>query len=160
MIVFDVYKIVVENISPRLRKVFTVELLKVLASPLVITFSAFYQFYEDKKYELLFNGQVIYLEHLLNDVFDENNRGIYITDAPQQIAPVVVFNQSEENEEMVLHNISEGEVEVVLFNESESLSWPNFIVNIPSAVVYNDLQLRALVNKYKIAGKNYIINIV
>ncbi|WP_107039978.1 hypothetical protein [Brumimicrobium mesophilum] len=160
MIQFDVNNIVENNISPRLRKVFTLAFFKACASPLVVSFSTFYQFYEDKKYELLFNGQVIYLEHLLNDQFDNINRGIYITDAPQQADQIVLYNENENNEETVIFNIPENEPPIVTYNYSEMLAWPDFIVNIPSSVVFNQTQLKAYVNKYKLAGKNYIINIV
>ena len=160
MIQFNLNQIIEENISPRLRKTFILEFFKVVCSPLQLNYNSFYQFYNDKKYELIFNGQVVYLEHLLNDQFDNVNRGIYITDSPQFDDDVVLFNESENNEETVFYNESEGEPSVVFYNEAEVQTWPDFIVNVPSAVVFNEIKMKAYLNKYKLASKNYIIQIV
>lgn len=162
MILFNVYNIVEENISPRLRKTFTVELLKSLASPLARTFSSFYSFFNETKYDLQFNGQVIYLEHILNDKFDDVDRGIYITDMFQTFEGCVLFNEIEQNEETIIYNEIEdsGEGYVLLYTELEESTWPDFIVNVPSAVNFEDVKMKAYLNKYKISGKQYQIKII
>jgi hypothetical protein len=160
MINFNVNSIVEEHISPRLRKTFTLELFKMICSPMISLYTRFYQFYEDKKYELTFNGQVIYLEHLLNDQFDNISRGIYISDSPEFDEDVVFFLESENNEETVFYLESEGEAAVVFYQESEIQTWPDFIVNVPAAVTFNEIRMKAYLNKYKLASKNYIIQIV
>lgn len=159
MIQFDVNEIVEDNISPRIRKIFTLEFFKMCASPLVYLYNSFYTFFSTKKYELVFNGQVIYLEHVLNDQFDPVNRGIYISDTPPYGGSVYIFNDIEANEETFVYNKSEAEAPLYLFTNAEALTWPGFIVNVPSGVVFEATQLKAYVNKYKIASKNYTINI-
>jgi len=160
MIQFNINDIVENNVSPRLRKTFTLVFFKCCVFPLVTLYDQFYTFYNAKRYELLFNGQVIYLEHLLNDQFDNVNREIYITDAPQVADEVVLFNEAEQNEETVLYNESEGEQPIVLYNESEYQYWPDFIVHVPSTVAFDEPRMRAYLDKYKLASKNYEIKIV
>lgn len=159
MIQFDVDEIVEENISPRIRKIFTLEFFKMCASPLVDLYNAFYAFFAAKKYEMLFNGQVIYMEHVLNDQFDPVNRGIYISDTPPYGGAVYLFNKIEQNEETFVFNKAELAPPLYLFTNSEVLTWSSFIVNVPSSVFFDETQLKAYVNKYKIASKNYTINI-
>lgn len=160
MIRFEVNKIVKDNISPRLRKTFTLLFIRLCIYPLVGIYDRFYRFYDDKRYELIFNGQVIYLEHLLNDQFDDVNRGIYISDAPQQIDQVILFNKNENNEKTIIYNQSEGQPPVIIYNRAETFTWSGFIVNIPTSVNYNEDRLRAYLNKYKLASKNYSLNII
>jgi len=160
MIIFDVNQMIEANLSPRLRKAFTMEFLKMVMSPLVVSYAQFYQYVNEKEYELIFNGQVIYMEHLLNDQFDNINRGIYITDAPQQQNQVTFFNENENNEETVIYNESEGEQPIVVYNYDEVISWPDFIVNVPASVVFDENRLKGYLNKYKLGGKNYKIKIV
>jgi len=106
------------------------------------------------------SGQVVYLEHILNYYFDDVNQGIYITDSTTVEEPTILYNENEGNEKTYLYNDAENDYETYLFNKTELQAWPNFVVNIPSTVTFNEQQLRALVNRFKLAGKNYIIKIV
>lgn len=159
MIQFDFDEVIEFNLPIHLRQFKILAYLKFISTPFKRLLNEFYEFTNKVKYEVSFNGQVIYLEHILNDTFDNVNRGIYITDADQE-DQVFLFNQAEQNEKTYLYNISESGPETYLYNQSESLSWPNFIVNVPSGVTYDENQMKALINKYKLAGKKYKIVVV
>ena len=52
--------------------------LKVLINEIKLNYGKFLDYRTAGLYKLSFNSQVIYLEHILNDMFDNINRGIYI----------------------------------------------------------------------------------
>lgn len=114
------------------------------------------------RYDLSFNGQVIYLEHVLNDQFDPGDRSIYIDDPGDvQIVTPYVFNQVEQQPPLYLYNIADAmdnEDNVVLYNQGELGAITNeFIVHVPEAI-FNDATealMRVLIDKYRIAGKRY-----
>lgn len=152
--------IIHDNTPISKRKYIITAFLKMLATPMNRLFNQFEAYFLEKEYELAFNGQVIYLEHLLNDRFDDIQRGIYLTDAVGFDEEIHLFNQIEQNEDTILFNESENETLIHLFNQNEVDGWPDFIVNVPSSVTFDEIVMRALINKYKIAGKNYIINVL
>lgn len=160
MIFFD-SNIVIEQLLPINRRRFrNIAFLKFLSKPIRTLITDFTNFYVKKRYDLAFNGQVVYLEHVLNDFFDEVDRGIYISDSPEAAESNYLFNEVEGNEETYLFNVSELQSPLYLYNQQELTFWPDFIVNVPAAVSFNNNQMTALINRYKLAGKNYIINIV
>ena len=109
-------------------------------------------------YMLSITPQVCFLEKMLNDRYDNTERRIYINDAyrayptyiylPDEVKPLWVRTAAE-NAPVFIHTRSETEAGVT-----------DFIVNVPSAVPINDLEMRALLNSYKLAGKRYQINII
>jgi hypothetical protein len=156
MILIDFYYLIKITLPPFLRGINTISLLNAIIKPLSDIQNNFYQFYEDKKYELTFNGQVIYLEHILNDKFDPILRRIYIGDA-EQTPNVYVFNDSEDNEAIYLFNNSDTSEDIYLFNASEETPGLDFIVFIPIGFTYNDNLMKYYINKFKTAGKRYQI---
>lgn len=146
-------------LPPLIRQQFTISYLRAAFAPLNSLQTQFYQFFEDKKYELTWNGQVIMLEHLLNDQFDAIDRGIYITDSGQ--TPLQYwFTNTENNEQTFLFTNSESEPPYYLFSNSEYESDIDFIVNVPSTVVFDENLMRYYINKYRCAGKRYNIEII
>ena len=154
MIVFNLINTAFENFPPRLRKHFSLALLRSLIAPIEHLYISFYDFFAKVKYELIFDGTVIYFEHVLNDTFDVANRAIYIDDAIDSV-PVVLYNMAENNENTYLYNIAENESAPILFNGSET--YADFTVMVPQSLVFNQDQMIALVRKYKIAGKKFTI---
>lgn len=114
------------------------------------------EFHEETRYALLFNAQVIYLEHFLNDQYDPIDRGIYIEDTAnidytylhnkiEEVDPVYVFNDSEETPHF-------------LFSWSEYESEVDYIVKVPVTVDFNPIEMRNRILKYNSAGKRFEIN--
>lgn len=153
MIVVDIDEETLRLIPPRLRSFEFVELLKVLSMSHRVSLAKLVAFVASKDYELAFNGQVIYLEHVLNDVFDAVERRIYITDydsSPRKY----LFNKDEDNEITYLFNKEEDSDEVYFMNNQEEFGY-SFIVHVPAGQVSNYDLFRAWVNRYKLRGKSY-----
>lgn len=127
--------------------------------PLDQLLQSFYGFFNQKKYELTFDGQVIYLEHVLNDQFDPIDRGIFITDS-SLLDTVFLFTESEGNEPTTIYTDAEAEPPIYLNTYDEYIDDVDFIVNIPSTVTFDLDLLKYWVNKYRIAPMRWEINII
>ncbi len=137
----------------------TVAWLRALTSPVRRLNTRFRALRVETLYFLAHNGQVCYLEAALNDVFDAEERRIFISD-PEYRDPVYLFRT---NEERPVYLSLSSELPVVGYDAPRYLylnselyngSGVQFIVNVPAAVTYNEARLRALVNKYRLASKS------
>jgi hypothetical protein len=109
------------------------------------------------RYRLNLNGQIIYLEHYLNDLYDPLNRGIYISDGAPIFEPTL-FNKDEKALNIQVRNKSEPQQTVYLFNRSEYNTQYDFIVNVPNQINLTTQlsnQIKASVNRYRIAGTRF-----
>lgn len=108
-------------------------------------------------YDLQFNGQTMNLEHVLNDKFDPSLRRIYIEDV-SYINSVYVANKVEGSVTLYLANKSETTVPpVYLENKIEQTGQTHFRVMVPASLTFSMIELRALVDKYKLASKIYTV---
>jgi len=159
MITIDLFYLMEMILPPLIRQQFAIAYMTAVFSPLNTLQTAFYDFYSEKKYELTWNGQVIMLEHLLNDQFDNIDRGIYIDDAGQT-ALQYWFTNSESNEDTFIFTNSEAEDPYYLFTTSEYEADVDFTVYVPSAVTFDENLMRFYINKYRCAGKRFNIEII
>lgn len=113
----------------------------------------------DVYYRLNLTGQVIYLEHYLNDLFDADDRGIYITDDSLVFPPFLYRNVDTipVGEELVLYPDSDP---IILYNHFDYYDQGSFVVNVPGTLPLNPIlenRIRAAVNLYKQAGVKYTV---
>ena len=114
---------------------------------------------EDSLYRVAITGQVIYLERLLNDLFDNTLRRIYITDFSDQ-AQVYLYLRSEGDVTFAYRR--EDEEDLFMYSTSEILESYRFAINIPEALydslTDDDIQaMRANTDMHKTAGTTYVI---
>lgn len=105
-------------------------------------------------YDVQFNGQVVMLEHLLNDTFDNTDRRITITDGEPTLTPTL-RNKSEARPTIIIRNRIEGGTSNIL--RPTSFARADFIVN-PNGANIDPAKATAIINRYKIAAKSFIIN--
>ena len=122
-------------------------------------YNSFYETFNITKYNLTFNGQVCMLEHLLNDKYDTTLRRIEIIQ-DQAGKSTYLFNKIEQNESTYLFSKVENGHNTFIYNKSEVIGLNDFIIQIPSDVVFGEIQLRKLVDKYKLPDKSYSIEII
>lgn len=132
------------------------ELLYTMLKPLQTLNEAFVIFRNAINYKLLFNAQVIYLEHFLNDRYDSVNSGIYIQDAAN-VNYAYLYNKIENRQATVLYNKSENKPKFYMYNKSEYLSQVDFIVMVPGTVSFNQLEMKTAILFYNLAGKRFKI---
>ncbi len=109
-------------------------------------------------YDLNFNGQVHNLTHVLNETFDAQNWQITITDAAD-VDFVYIGTRQEPFNDLYVGTRSEPFNGVYVGTRQEYTSANSFIINIPNTGIDQDA-LRALVDKYRVAGKTYSINVL
>ncbi len=142
-----------------------VAMLGAMLIPIQSINNKFVQWAKELRYKLSFTGQVIYLEHILNDVFDPVNRLIYIDD-PTVINTDLnaIFYKIEDQPVDFVTYYSTGEpnpmpLQEGLYYQSEYTLVPHFIVFVPTSILTASIQINisGIVDYYKIAGKKYTI---
>ena len=133
--------------------------MKCLVSPVKYVQVLFNANRANDLYVLAHDGQVCYLDAALNDLFDNTLRRIYISD-PAYIDPDYLYRRNE-GKPLYLYQRSEHKP-VYLYQRSETYEGAGvtFIVNVPIALGLTAgqvLQLRALVNKYRLPGMMYSV---
>lgn len=123
--------------------------IRSLLMPLDDLYGRFVEQRNKHLYNLAHNGQKCYLRKALNDRFDPHLRRITI-DEPTHYAAVYIFT---EPEDLPIYL----EPSVYLYAGEEHVGGTNFVVRIPRGLSYLDLEIKALIDYYKIASKKYTI---
>jgi hypothetical protein len=150
--IIDYSKYVVQRIPVQIRFPEVIALLMVLALPIIFVYNGLIAFRNQLIYKLTITPQVVYLEKLLNDRYDDAQRRIYITDG-NEYDPLYLYMKAE-LKPLTLY--TKGEVlkpKKFLFLRGESGEFPyDFIVYVPADAVFDETEMTALVNGYKLAG--------
>ncbi len=139
------------------RKPRYLDFVRALTWPLRALNALFNTFRNRTRYQLLFTGQTIYLEHYLNDLYDPTDR--------------LIFIENLERDFVYLYNVSEGVVPPeYLFNLGEVDALPlylknlaeidledSFIVWVPVGISYGEVVMRAQIDQYRASGRSYSI---
>lgn len=113
-------------------------------------------------------GQVMWLERMLNLRFygvsawktlAEPTAGgrIWIDNTASAIPSTYIYADSEQQTPLYIHAHSEGEPPVYIYAQSEYSSQYDFIVMVPSSLTFDQDEMTALVEEYKIGGVRFII---
>ncbi|MBL7693059.1 MAG: hypothetical protein JNM41_15805 [Flavipsychrobacter sp.] len=156
---FDInYDILRAQLLPvRLRNVKMKAWLRCLIAPIKWLHVQFLRQRKGDVYTLAHTGQVVFLEAVLNDTFDTVMRGITIVDGSYE-DPAFVFTEPETYPVWLGLSAESGvaafDTPVTLFTTTETtLLGDSFIIRVPASVVFDEVHMRAVVNKYRIAGK-------
>lgn len=135
--------------------------LRALMAPLSSLNITFMTNVNDVRYRLYLTGQVIYLEHYLNDLFDPISRRIYIDDG-NATPPLFLFNKADNVDGLTIYNKSEMQPPVYLGNRAEQEGEVDFIIYIPFDFATSDTiletKIRTATNRYKPAGRRYSVS--
>jgi hypothetical protein len=151
----DFRKLVSDLLPPDLRKAKRIDWLLVLVSQIKSIHTQFVALATQKRFDLQFTSQVIYLEYLLNYRFNGGLNTIYIADA--QNPDYVYLWQRAENVKLYIYNRVENESKTFVYNRAEFNHYADFVVMVPALLVFNRSEMVALINRYKIAGKIFTI---
>ena len=148
-------------LPPFLRNPKMLAWLKALVKPIQVINTDFLAFIRRIRYRIRFNGQVIYLEHLLNDFYDPTLRRIYLADGDALGLPQFIYNRVE-NRSLFVRNQNENSNTTPPFlrNRNEYVAVVDFIVFVPSDLLVDAEMariIRATVNQYRLGGKRFLI---
>lgn len=144
------------NLKKELRKTTHLKWLEALLKPLTDLNATFASKADQLVYKTSFNGQTIYLEHYLNDIHDPVMRRIYIENTATSNAKYI-FNKAEVQTPVYVYNKSEGMAPLYLYGVTEPVSSVHFIVWVPDDITFTEINMRAEVDQYRIAGRIYQI---
>ena len=99
---------------------------------------------------------LLYLEHYLNDQFDQVGQGIFIENIEESDF-TFIYQKIEQKPPTFYYNKSEAQPAKYLYNFNELLEGDNYIVNVPAAIVFDPLLMRSKIDFYNNAGRNYSI---
>ncbi len=141
----------------KLRKSLLMNILYVMVSGVRRAAAIFTTYREDTNYRLSHNGQVCYLRAVLNDRFDWQDRRITIEDVEPEEG-TILYRRSL-NRFLMAPKRSTGQAIILnkrAFSGSNSV---DFTVVVPAALrgTFNEAQMKALVDTYKLASKRYTI---
>ena len=136
-----------------LRKPKWLVLLRVMSYPFSIIHANFLTFRANVLYILSHDSTVYSIENVLNDRFDKTTRRIYLTDGFTK-ERIYLYTRDEAKPEYLNPDIP-------LYNRDDYADTGiDFIVWVPTAVplsAQDNIELTALVNRYKLAGKRFKI---
>ncbi len=132
-----------------LRKARLMAWLRSLVSPINNLYNNWFGFRLRNVYKLGHNGQVVYLRAALNDSFDPSERRIIIIDG-NKFKRKFIYTNPEQKPTFL------GKI---FLNRSSDFAdtGVDFIVGIPDGLVFNQIDMEALINFYKLASKRYKI---
>lgn len=105
----------------------------------------------DVYYRLHITGQVVYLEHYLNDLYDPTNRAIYITDDSLVEPPYLLLKNN------VPGGLNLGTID--LYRREDYEGQGSFIIHVPGQSLTDLLKkkISSATNRYRMAGAHYTI---
>lgn len=106
----------------------------------------------DVYYRLHITGQVVYLEHYLNDLYDPTNRAIYITDDSLVVPPYLHLD----TKPLILHL---DQPSFYLYMPEDYEDQGSFIIHVPGQNLTDLLKkkISAAAKRYRMAGAHYTI---
>lgn len=141
----DFSKLIRRDLPFALRKTKVLAWLLALISPVISLYSAFINYRERTNLDLMVTGQVRILRHHLNRRFDVGENRIQILDGDSN-AIVYIFLESEN--------------QPVYLTEFLSGSTVDFVVKVPIDLKPVLPQIKAFLNRFKLASKRYRIDLI
>jgi len=156
----DIDKIIELLLPIALRRPRLKAYLKALSKPLKQLYNTFTAYRLQVLQSITHTGQVMYIEHLLNDLYDPQSRNISLEDSTDARLDDYLFNAAEGQDVMYVRNDSEEEEAVYIYNSSEYDAINDFIVKVPLELSNRILSVANTVDKYRQAGKRYVILVI
>lgn len=142
----------------RLRQSLIYAYIKAIDAPFTYIQSKFKLFRDDIAYRLLITPQVILLEKMLNDRYDNSLRRITITDGTFQ-GTVYLYRADEQFDKIIYLDDENINLYLNVDDEIGYVDNMGFLVNVPSAVTFINNEMEQLINYYKLPSINYTINV-
>lgn len=149
----DVRKLAVQILPTFLRGSVIQAYVRELVKPLDDIHYQFIQKRKENLYILAHNGQKCYLRAALNDKFDTTARRITIDDG-QLYDAEYIYTDAEINEQPALADY----LPLVLYQNADLADTAvDFYVRVPADLIYNEYEMKYLIDFYKLASKRYKI---
>jgi len=139
-------------LPPFKRKAIRIAWLSVLVKPFRVIYDELYIFRDQSNYLANMNGQAIYMQKYLNDLFNGGMSGIIVE---PNVVKILTY----------VGNIGSGYPELYISNSPYAGNFlgdsayygnlPDLLIKIPSALGLDAASVDAVVRRYAFAGKNW-----
>jgi|SRR5690554_1117709 len=148
------YRLVKMLVLPAVNKPTLLAFINSALAPIRTNYDAFLSFKQDAEYRVQHNGQVCYLQKMLNDKFDNSLRRIRV----QNVQPKerLYFYYEEDNAAVFFYNNGDDKP-VFFYNPQDYYNEFDFEVLVPEALASQINLMEIEINYYKIYSKNYQI---
>ena len=150
MIEFNIFRIVQILLPFRRRTTRSIAWIKVFVSDLAAMGESLRQLWSQSVKEAKMTPQVCFLEHLLNDRYGRTD--IFISDG-YELGPWIYTDTETPNPEFFL-----DQADSFLWTDEDGIT-VDFVVNIPAILLSQASVIAAYVQKYKLCGKIFIIQV-
>ncbi len=154
---WNIPQFILDKLPSNKQKSIQIAWISSLLQPIANIYNGFKTFYLNTAEKLKYNGQVIILEQLLNDTFDNTARRIFIQNANETDFIDTIYFASEGAPETDIFYESEGEPPIYAYYETEAKGSVEFYVFVPIGLVYDAATMNSLINRYKLVTKRHTI---
>lgn len=154
----DYHKLIRLLLPVCLRKPIMIAWLSALTWPVQQLYNWFITQRRANLYRLRISPQVVYLEKLLNDRYDIARRRIRIADSEYH-DPVYIYTRVE-NKPQWIKCKAEGSTFYIWQKQETSINPADFTVQISADIVFQEPEMRGLIDAYKLAGKTYYLKTI
>lgn len=155
---FEIRNTIKRLTPPQLRKPIFIAWLFRLFLPLRRTKVQFDDLRAYWDYNLMFSSQTLSLEARLNQQYNLVMGSIYIITQNNPNTAVYTFWVNENQPSPFIYFLDEGQTPTYItwLNEGSNAA-VDFIVYVPNTLVFDEGQMRAIIDLYRLAGKRYSI---
>lgn len=146
------------NLPTKWRKTKHIAWMYCLLKEVELIHSEFITFIASIRNQLSYNGQIISLEDLLNTFYPAASGNIQIINTITDNVPVFINEAAESSTSVYVNQKDESpSTDIFIFSASEFNVPYDFTIKVPDTLVFDNNQMRALVNKFKLSGKRFNI---
>lgn len=145
----DYKRFVVLFLPVALRKPRVITWCQTLIAPLINVYDSWRIYRDGNLYNLAHNGQVCHLRKVLNDTFDIADRRIKIIDG-NQFNRLYIYTPAEKKAKYL------GVMRLRPASDYADTGL-DFIVLVPRKLLFNETDMRAMIDFYRLASKKYDI---
>ena len=129
----------------------------VLIEPLIFAYKVFKAYRKENVYRLNKGPLMIDIQAVLNDRWDEGLRRIVVENYVGLSSPYL-FIEAEQKEEPYIYTEAEGKPAPILYTQADlNAVTADFVIKVPSFIVFDMDEMIALVYKYCLPDKHFII---
>jgi hypothetical protein len=151
----DFLKLPCQVVSRPNRKPLFMVVVKAALYPFIFLHNHFTTYRKAKIYQLTITSQVVYLERLLNDRYDSTQRRIFIDDAIEH-EPLFIYQEAE-LKPVFMYLESEASPQFLYTDGEAGEAKDDFVVFVPIDAAFTEIEMRSLIDSYRLTGTKYTI---
>lgn len=153
----DYRRLITLLLPPPLRQPAIQEWLNILAYPVQLLYNDFRTNRKNNLYRLGITPQVCFLQKALNDRYDYTARRIHIID-PKFYDQEYIY-QRVESKPIYLYGKTAGSPRIIYLRQETNAITVAFLVLLPTDLRFTEEEMRAFIDSYKLASKDYKIQL-